>query len=120
MKSIHTLLLFHSPHVSSLHLLLSVAPSSLILGNRLLRLRVVAHIVIVIVPLFIILIFIIAVVAVFVKIAALVWRRFDVASLRLPSMLTSKRGEKKSQRQSDTGEYSSSAEMRAHLGGLSV
>lgn len=87
MKSIHTLLLFHPPHVSSLHLVFSMASLSLTLRSRIFCLLILRHVIFVIILLFIIVILVITVVAVFVKITALERRGLAMASLWISPVL---------------------------------
>lgn len=75
----HTLLLFHPSHVSSLHLLFSMPSFSLTLG--IFRLRILGHVIFIILLLFIIIIFVVTIVTVFVKVAALMRWGLAVASL---------------------------------------
>lgn len=87
---VHTLLLFHRPHVSSLHMLLCMASLPLTLGSWILWLRVLRHVIFVILLLLFVVISVITVVAVFLKIAALVRWWLHMASLWIPSMLLGK------------------------------
>lgn len=91
LENSHTLLLFHGPHVSSLHMLFSTASPSLALERRILGRPVLRHVIIVILLLLIVVVFIVTVVAVFVIIAALVGWRLSVASLCVPPMLVGKK-----------------------------
>lgn len=95
-RDIHTVLLFHPPHASSLHLALGMASPPTTLGNGIFRLRILGHVVFVVLLLLLVVVLVFAVVAVFFKLAALVLRgllRVAVGALRVASVLAKVKGQ---------------------------